>query len=219
MATPAKASVLTVNSGSSSIKFALFQADDSLRRVLEGRIERIGLSQPLLVVKGVEQRDNFSRAVTMPGRTAAMECLLDWLKERTGCEPLIAIGHRIVQGGPKYSAPQRITPEMVGALRQLSPFDPGHLPDEILLTEAFHRRYPDLPQIACFDTAFHHDMPRVARLLPIPCRYPPCSADLARWSSREALAKTRPRFTPAYAKDSASSASICTSRATRRLRG
>ena len=171
MATPAKASILTVNSGSSSIKFALFRTDDSLRRVLEGRIERIGLSQPLLVVKGVEQRDNFSRAVTMPGRMAAMECLLDWLKERTGCEPLIAIGHRIVHGGSKYSAPQRITPEMIEALRQLSPFDPGHLPDEILLTEAFHRRFPDLPQIACFDTAFHHDMPRVARLLPIPRRY------------------------------------------------
>ncbi|MEP6878901.1 MAG: acetate/propionate family kinase, partial [Nitrosospira sp.] len=97
MVTPAKASILAVNSGSSSIKFALFQAD-SLRRILEGSIERIGLSRPTLVVKGVEQRDNFSRAVTMPGRTAAMECLLDWLKERTGHEPLAAIGHRIVHG-------------------------------------------------------------------------------------------------------------------------
>jgi acetate kinase len=60
---------------------------------------------------------------------------------------------------------------MMDELRQLSPFDPEHLPEEILLTEAFHRRFPDLPQIACFDTAFHHDMPRVARLLPIPRRY------------------------------------------------
>jgi acetate kinase len=60
---------------------------------------------------------------------------------------------------------------MVQELRQLSPFDPEHLPEEILLTEAFHRRFPDLPQVACFDTAFHHDLPRVARLLPIPRRY------------------------------------------------
>jgi len=60
---------------------------------------------------------------------------------------------------------------MIEALHQLSPFDPEHLPEEILLTEAFHRRFPDVPQIACFDTAFHHDMPRVARLLPIPRRY------------------------------------------------
>ena len=60
---------------------------------------------------------------------------------------------------------------MVDELRQLSPFDPEHLPEEILLTEAFHRRFPDLPQVACFDTAFHHDLPRVAQILPIPRRY------------------------------------------------
>jgi acetate kinase len=76
-----------------------------------------------------------------------------------------------VHGGPRYSKPQRITAEMVEELHLLSPFDPEHLPEEILLTEAFHRRFPDLPQVACFDTAFHHDLPRVARLLPIPRRY------------------------------------------------
>jgi acetate kinase len=84
---------------------------------------------------------------------------------------LSAIGHRVVHGGPKYGVPQRITAEMVKELRQLSPFDPEHLPEEILLTEAFHHRFPDLPQVACFDTAFHRDLPRVARLLPIPRRY------------------------------------------------
>ncbi len=60
---------------------------------------------------------------------------------------------------------------MVTELKQLSPFDPDHMPEEILLTEAFHRRFPDLPQVACFDTAFHHDLPRVAQMLPIPRRY------------------------------------------------
>jgi acetate kinase len=60
---------------------------------------------------------------------------------------------------------------MVTDLKQLSPFDPDHMPEEILLTEAFHRRFPDLPQVACFDTAFHHDLPRVAQMLPIPRRY------------------------------------------------
>ena len=72
---------------------------------------------------------------------------------------------------PKYSDPQLITREMVEELRQLRLFDPEHLPEEIQLTEAFQRRYPDLPQVACFDTAFHHDLPRVAQLLPIPRRY------------------------------------------------
>jgi acetate kinase len=75
--------------------------------------------------------------------------------------------------GRSISEPQRITAEMVEELQRLSPFDPEHLPEEILLTEAFHRRFPDLPQVACFDTAFHHDLPRVARLLPIPRRYEP----------------------------------------------
>jgi acetate kinase len=81
------------------------------------------------------------------------------------------VGHRVVHGGPKYSEPQRITPEMIEDLHRLSPFDPEHLPEEILLTEAFHHRFPNLPQVACFDTAFHHDLPRVAQLLPIPRRY------------------------------------------------
>ena len=84
---------------------------------------------------------------------------------------MAAVGHRVVHGGPKYSEPALISREMVEELRQLKPFDPEHLPEEIQLTEAFHRRFPDLPQVACFDTAFHHDLPRVARLLPLPRRY------------------------------------------------
>src|ERR1700687_3125664 len=96
---------------------------------------------------------------------------MDWIEERAGRDALTAAGHRVVHGGPKYSEPQRITAQRVENLHQLSPFDPEHLPEAILLTEAFRRRFPDLPQVACFDTAFHHDLPRVARLLPIPRRY------------------------------------------------
>jgi acetate kinase len=96
---------------------------------------------------------------------------MDWIEERSGRDPLTAVGHRVVHGGPKYYKPQRITAEMVTELKQLSPFDPDHMPEEILLTEAFHRRFPDLPQVACFDTAFHHDLPRVAQMLPIPRHY------------------------------------------------
>ncbi|MGB8495654.1 MAG: acetate/propionate family kinase [Candidatus Acidiferrum sp.] len=163
--------ILTINGGSSSIKFALFEAGDSLRQILEGGIERIGLPEATLQVKGVEQADNFSRLVKAPDHTAAVGALMDWIEERSGRDALTAVGHRVVQGGPKYSKPERITAEMVEELRRLSPFDPDHMPEEILLTAAFHRRFPDLPQVACFDTAFHHDLPRVAQLLPIPRRY------------------------------------------------
>ena len=201
---PATPCVLTINGGSSSIKFALFEADAGLRRILAGQIAGIGLPQGDFTVKGLDAADAFSRPVTAPDHTVAVSTLMDWVEKlivrrsgagvspvtsfapagnelrgpdapATGETPapllLAAVGHRVVHGGPNYWEPQRITGEMIGELRQLSPFDPEHLPEEILLTEAFHRRFPDVPQIACFDTAFHHHLPRVARLLPIPRRY------------------------------------------------
>ena len=165
--------ILTINGGSSSIKIALFEAGDPLRRILEGGIERIGMPDAIFQVKGQDQdqRDNFSRPVSASNHTDAVGALMNWIEERSGRDALTAVGHRVLQGGPKYYKPQGITAEMVAELRQLSPFDPDHMPEEILLTEAFHRRFPDLPQVACFDTAFHHDLPHVAQLLPIPRRY------------------------------------------------
>ncbi len=169
---PADACILTINGGSSSIKFALFEVGDSMRRILKGRIERIGLPDATFVVESREKAaDSFSRPVTAPDHSVAVGALMDWIEERIGAGQLTAVGHRVVHGGPKYSEPQRITPELVEELRQLSPFDPEHLPEEIRLTEACHRRFPDLPQVACFDTAFHRDLPRVAQLLAIPRRY------------------------------------------------
>jgi acetate kinase len=163
--------ILTINGGSSSIKFALFEAGKSLRRILGGEIERIGLPESTLRVKGSNKADNFSRSLRASDHTVAVGVLMDWIEERSGRECLTAMGHRIVQGGPKYSKPQQITPEMVVELHRLSPFDPEHLPAEILLIEEFHRRFPDLPQVACFDTTFHHDMPRIAQIVPIPRCY------------------------------------------------
>lgn len=169
--TPSNPAILTINGGSSSIKFALFESAASLERVLQGAIERIGLPDAILRVRGLNPEDNLSRPVTAPDHRAAVDVLMAWITQHPGREALAGVGHRIVHGGPKYSEPQRITAEMVEELRRLSPFDPDHLPEEILLTEAFQRRFPDLPQVACFDTAFHRDLPRVARLLPIPRRY------------------------------------------------
>ncbi len=171
---PAKAAsprILTINGGSSSIKFALFEAGAPPKRVLSGGIERIGTPDATFQVKGFGQMENFSRRIAAPDHTAAVGALMDWIEEQIGSGALTAVGHRVVHGGPKYSDPALITKEMVEELRQLKPFDPEHLPEEIQLTEAFHRRFPDLPQVACFDTAFYHDLPRVAQLLPIPRRY------------------------------------------------
>ena len=166
---PANLHILTINGGSSSIKFALFETAGSLKRILAGGIDRIGLKDATWHVKGVIPADNFSRPVEAPDHSVAVGILMDWIEKRR--DTLAAVGHRVVHGGPKYSEPQRINAEMVAELHRLDPFDPEHLPEEILLTEAFHHRFPDLPQVACFDTAFHHDLPRVAQLLPIPRSY------------------------------------------------
>jgi acetate kinase len=161
--------ILTITGGSSSIKFALFNSGTSPKRILAGGIDRIGLPDATWHAKGLDEADTFSRSVPAPNHKAAVAILMDWIEKRR--DSLAAVGHRVVHGGPKYSAPQRVTPEMVADLRMLTPFDPEHLPEEILLTEAFHHRFPDLLQVACFDTAFHHNLPLVARLLPIPRRY------------------------------------------------
>ncbi|MGR9108734.1 MAG: acetate/propionate family kinase, partial [Gammaproteobacteria bacterium] len=168
---PVNPRILTINGGSSSIKFALFEAGDSLQPILEGGIDRIGLLQATLRVKGLNPEDNFSRLVIAQDYTVAVSALMDWIEEYHGRRALAAVGHRVVHGGATYSKPQRISAELIEELRRLSPFDPEHLPGEILLIEAINRRFPDLLQVACFDTAFHHDLPRVARLLPIPRRY------------------------------------------------
>src|SRR6266404_2402430 len=96
------AQILTINGGSSSIKFALFEAGASLRRVLEGKVERIGLPEAALQVKGFNQADNFSRPLQAPDHTAAVGALMDWIEERLGRVALTAVGHRVVHGGPKY---------------------------------------------------------------------------------------------------------------------
>jgi acetate kinase len=170
MTEPPDPCILTINGGSSSIKFALFEVGDSRRRILEGELERIGLPEATLRVKASNQADSFSRLATAPDHTVAVGALMDWIEERRG-SALTAVGHRVVHGGPKYSQPQRVTAEMIEELHRLSPLDPEHLPLEIELIEAFRQRHPTMPQVACFDTAFHRTMPRVATLLPIPRRY------------------------------------------------
>ncbi|HMH19087.1 MAG TPA: acetate/propionate family kinase [Burkholderiales bacterium] len=163
--------ILTINGGSSSIKFALFAADRTLSRTLTGQIERIGTPGAVLSVRDADSGEGFTRPVAAENHLSAAGALMDCIEERQQDGVLAAVGHRVVHGGPNCHEPQRLTPELVEELRGLIPLAPDHLPAEILLIETFRRRFPQLPQIACFDTAFHHDLPRVAQLLPIPRRY------------------------------------------------
>lgn len=163
--------VLTINGGSSSLKFALFNVTGSLERVLAGKFERIGLPDPRLTVADTRSNRKQERAIQAPDHAACVPMLIELLETHAGVTGVSAIGHRVVHGGMHYRDPQIADAVMLKELRRLSPFDPEHLPAEIALLEAFAARYPDVPQVACFDTAFHRDLPRVARLLPIPRRY------------------------------------------------
>jgi acetate kinase len=166
-----KKQIMTINAGSSSLKFAVFEAGQPPRRVLWGGIDRIGQTGAVFQVKGLNPTDEFSRVLTKSDHQAALEVFMIWVKERGGGASLSAVGHRMVQGGPQHSEPEKVTHELVEALFKLSPYDPEHMPMEILIVDAFHRQFPNLSQVVCFDTAFHHDMPLVARLLPIPRSY------------------------------------------------
>ena len=163
-------SVLTINGGSSSIKFAFFQADETLKRGLVGKVDRIGLSGTNLTFHDPDRKEQGSRKLAAPDHKSAAHFLIDWLEEQNGLQSLLAVGHRVVHG-MQHTAPELVTQALLEELHRLRPYDPDHLPREIELIEAFRQRHPQLPQVACFDTAFHQTMPRVAKLLPIPRRF------------------------------------------------
>lgn len=163
-------SVLTINGGSSSIKFALYRTGELLERRLYGKVDRIGLPGTNLTFNDLTQNKQESRSITVSDRRSAADFLIDWLEERIGLASLKAVGHRVVHG-MKHTGPEIVTNELLDELHRIIPYDPDHLPREIELIEAFLQRHTQLPQVACFDTAFHRTMPRVAKLLPIPRRF------------------------------------------------
>ena len=162
--------VLTINGGSSSIRFAVYEAGEAPRLQLHGKIDRIGLSGTTWMVNDAAAKPQVPRRLAATDHRSAVTFLLDWLEVHPVFASLRAAGHRVVHG-MKHSEPERVTSKLLAELHRIKPYAPEHLPGEIKLIEAFARRHPKLPQVACFDTAFHRTMPRVARLLPIPRRY------------------------------------------------
>jgi acetate kinase len=140
--------ILTINAGSSSVRFAIFSSGARLSRLLDGKMERIGSEAVAVIADRLAQEIKAQASIAAPD----------------------AIGHRVVHG-MLHSQPERVSPTLLAELRRIASFDPEHLPREIELIEAMQRRFPDVPQVACFDTAFHRGMPAEATLLPIPRRY------------------------------------------------
>jgi acetate kinase len=148
----------------------LYRSGQALARQLNGKIDRIGLSGTILTVSGLEDAPQISRTVSATDHRSAVGFLLDWLESQPSFAAVHAVGHRVVHG-MQHTEPERVTPRLLAELRRIVPYDPDHLPSEIALIEEILRRFPKLPQVACFDTAFHRTMPRVAKLLPIPRRF------------------------------------------------
>jgi len=162
--------VLTINAGSSSIRFAIFEASEPPKRLLQGKIERIGSGNASLTADVGVRSSPVEIKAGLEEHGTAIDFLLDWLESQPLFEALNGVGHRVVHG-LLHTAPERVTKELLDELKSIIPFDPEHMPREIDLIEALQRRYPQLPQVVCFDTAFHRSMPRVATQLPIPRRY------------------------------------------------
>jgi acetate kinase len=167
---PTNAHILTINGGSSSIKFALYHVGEPLKRVIHGKVDRIGLSGTNLTFHDADGKLQPSRKLAVRGHKSAANSLIDWLEARPEFASVQAVGHRVVHG-MKHTEPEIVTKKLLDELHRISPNDPDHLPREIELIETFRQRHPKLPQVACFDTAFHQTMPRVAKLLPIPRRF------------------------------------------------
>ncbi len=166
--TPVDRTILAINGGSSSIKFVLYEAGGPLKRKLYGAVDRIGLSGTNLKFNDPAKNTQDTLTLSASDHKSAANFLIDWIEEQLALEQVV--GHRVVHG-MHHTAPEMVTRELLEELHRISPYDPEHLPGEIELIEIFRHRHPKLPQAACFDTAFHSTMPRVAKLLPIPRRY------------------------------------------------
>jgi acetate kinase len=159
--------ILCLNSGSSSLKFALYEMGECEVALTTGAAEGIGSAGGRLsLAMGSDTRDA-GITVEIPDARAAIQAVLAALDAHRLPTP-DAVGHRLVHGGPEYRAPVRVNARLLETLKTLVPFAPLHLPAEIDGIEAVARRFPNLPQVVCFDTAFHRDMPDVAQRFPLP---------------------------------------------------
>jgi acetate kinase len=162
--------ILAINGGSSSIKFALFKAGNSLKQLFNGAIENIGTQKATLNFSNTIDQQKNSIDIEAADHDQAANHLIGWLEKQEHFDSIKAIGHRIVHG-MDHTEPEPVTDDLLNELKKISAFDPEHLPEEIKLIEVFKKRHPAIKQIACFDTSFHTSMPVVAKLLSIPRRY------------------------------------------------
>jgi acetate kinase len=160
--------ILTINSGSSSVKFALFRIGEVETRRFSGILEGIGTDDGRFWVRGEKGDRLLNRRVSLPDSRTALQTLFAWLEQAHPHSRLDAVGHRIVHGGAEFIQPHLITPGLLARLDGLVSLAPDHLPHEIKAIQAVSQDFPNVRQVVCFDTAFHRSLPQRARMFALP---------------------------------------------------
>lgn len=166
--TTSQSCVLVLNAGSSSVKFALFSAGQRPLRHLSGAVDGVGRDQGrfhAIDATGSTRADEVRR---FSNQEQAIELVLSSIEQQATAWRITAVGHRIVHGGPDCDCPELVTPELEDRLKKLIPLAPLHLPHNLAGIAAVRAHRPDLPQVACFDTAFHETLPKLARMTGLP---------------------------------------------------
>ncbi len=163
--------LLTINTGSSSLKASVYVVEPVETLALAIEIERIGQQGSRMRITDANGHSLHDQPLERPSHEVAFETMLAWLAEHGWADQLQAAGHRVVHGGPHYREPQLLTPAIFGALEQCVALAPEHIPQALSAMRALTKAYPALPQVVCFDTAFHRTMPTVAQLFALPRRF------------------------------------------------
>jgi acetate kinase len=159
-----------MNRGSATLKSALYEAGNHVELLLSMTVNQAGASGGRLKISDPSGTTMFDSPVDSAESSAALEIMLAWLGEHGFLSHLAAAGHRLVHGGPRYSEPLLITTQFISEIEELVPLDPDHLPAAIRGIQFIAGKFPELPQVACFDTAFHSSLPKVARMYALPRR-------------------------------------------------
>jgi acetate kinase len=197
--------VLVLNAGSSSLKFAVYELARAagLRVAASGQVEGIGTELHLHAEDGAGAKIADHRPErTVPDTAAALEEIAEWLRSRFGARALAGVGHRVVHGGSRYSAPVVVTSQVLGELRTLIPLAPLHEPHNLAAIATLLERMPQVPQVACFDTGFHRGWSDVAKLVPLPAEIPATAVQRYGFHglSYEYIAGVLPEVAPAMAR-------------------
>lgn len=163
--------ILTLNAGSSSLKFALFTASSNPKRLWFGSFARIGLPGAHFQLSDARKTVLVDEPGALDSHALALTRLMQAISNLPGSLDLVAVGHRVVHGGPDCDCPKRVTPALLTRLRRLTGIAPLHMPPNLAGIDAVQTARPDLLQVACFDTAFHNDLPPLARMTALPRTY------------------------------------------------